>query len=111
MHAHRRQPFQLLLPQRHPALQVLELLTHVNKRVKGHDEIQLPLEQLLDLYKAPGSSLLVRNFALVYVEMAFERASTEDKHKLVRPFPTDPTADVPLMYTKRTDGRVSDVMR
>jgi hypothetical protein len=65
---------------------VLELLSHVNKRVKGHNEIQLPLEQLLDLYKAPASPVLVRNFALVYVEMAFERASKEQRGKLVSTF-------------------------
>ena len=62
---------------------MLELLSHVNKRVKGHNEIHLPLEALLALYNAPASGPLVRNFALVYVEMAFERASSEERGALV----------------------------
>ena len=62
---------------------MLELLSHVNKRVKGHNEILLPLEALLALYNAPASGPLVRNFALVYVEMAFERASAEERGALV----------------------------
>ena len=64
-------------------IQVLELLSHVNKRIKGHTDIQLPLEQLLDLYHAKDTAPLVRNFALVYVEMAFERASPEQRGALV----------------------------
>ncbi|CAK0785632.1 hypothetical protein CVIRNUC_008843 [Coccomyxa viridis] len=58
---------------------VLELLSHVNKRVKGHDEIKLPLLPLLEVYNRSDAPPLVRNFSLVYVEMAFERASPEDR--------------------------------
>lgn len=64
--------------------QVLEMLQHVNLRVRDHRQIKLPLEELLTLYLASGS-LLVRNFALMYVEMAFERSSPEAKAALVRP--------------------------
>lgn len=58
--------------------QVLEMLSHVNKRVRGHDQIKLPLDALLDLYLTDASAPLVKNFAIVYVEMAMER-STEDQ--------------------------------
>lgn len=53
---------------------VLEILTHVNKRVKGNASIKLPLSDLLDAALAAASPPLVRNFAVVYSEMAFERA-------------------------------------
>ncbi len=58
--------------------QVLEMLSHVNKRVRGHDQIKLPLDALLDLYLTDASAPLVKNFAIVYIEMAMER-STEDQ--------------------------------
>lgn len=54
--------------------QVLEILSHVNKRVKHQHEIGLPLLSLWKLYTDPAASPMVRNFAIVYVEMAFERA-------------------------------------
>lgn len=53
--------------------QVLEILSHVNKRVKHQLEIGLPLLALWKLYTDPVASPMVRNFAIVYVEMAFER--------------------------------------
>lgn len=54
--------------------QVLEILSHVNKRVKHQHEIGLPLLALWKLYTDPAAAPMVRNFAIVYVEMAFERA-------------------------------------
>ena len=54
------------------------MLSHVNKRVRGHDRIKLPLDALLDLYLTDASAPLVKNFAIVYIEMAMER-STEDQ--------------------------------
>lgn len=60
-------------------MQVLEMLSHVNKRVRGHDQIKLPLDALLDLYLADTSALLVKNFAVVYVEMAMDRSTQEQQ--------------------------------
>ena len=66
------------------ARQVLEILSHVNKRVRGHSGIHMPLDALLAQYAAPGSAPLVRNFALVYLEMAFERAPEDARLAVVR---------------------------
>lgn len=63
--------------------QVLEVLSHVNKRVKGVTALQLPLAQLLALFSEPGQAPLVRNFALVYTETAFERANAADRLTVV----------------------------
>ena len=68
--------------------QVLELLSHVNKRVQGQKDIKLPLGPLLDLFKDPGSAAMTQNFALVYVEMAFTRASPLERFELVSTFAT-----------------------
>ena len=51
---------------------VLELLSHVNKRLKAHPSMPLPLADLTALCANPEKSAMVRNFALVYVERAHE---------------------------------------
>ena len=47
---------------------IMNLLKHINKRVGAMPGLRLPLEAVVDAY-APASNVLVRNFALVYVEM------------------------------------------
>lgn len=78
--------------------QVMEILTHVNKRVKGQPSIKLPVKELLPLAAAmpppaadpqapstsPAAQAMVRSFALVYLEMAFDRASPEERYEAVR---------------------------
>ncbi|VYS53613.1 unnamed protein product [Arabidopsis thaliana] len=62
--------------------QVLEILSHVNKRVKHQHEIGLPLLALWKLYTDPAAAPMVRNFAIVYVEMAFERAPAKEREEI-----------------------------
>jgi proteasome component ECM29 len=61
---------------------VLEILSHVNKRVKHQHEIGLPLLALWKLYTDPAAAPMVRNFAIVYVEMAFERAPAKEREEI-----------------------------
>ncbi len=89
--------------------QVMEILSHINQRVREHRNIKLPLEQLVELYKAsyPQGSPLIYNFAIVwlfftpfdsrdvsvlltslcrsqvYIEMGFERAPAESRLKVI----------------------------
>ncbi|XP_075538934.1 proteasome adapter and scaffold protein ECM29-like isoform X2 [Dermacentor variabilis] len=55
---------------------VMELLVHVNKRLKSRPQVQLPVDALLTHYAASAagqhSSFFV-NFALVYLRMGFPR--------------------------------------
>lgn len=78
--------------------QVMEILSHVNKRIKGQPSIKLPLNEMFPLVSSasltdtsggihlpsPASQAMVRSFALVYLEMAFERASPEERYVAVR---------------------------
>jgi hypothetical protein len=66
--------------------QVLAMLSHINKRVKGHKDIRLPLEALVAIFneQQPPASPIVRNFAVVYVEMAAERATPTQQLAIVR---------------------------
>ncbi|GFR47108.1 hypothetical protein Agub_g8793, partial [Astrephomene gubernaculifera] len=72
---------QLSSPHEATRKKVLEILAHVNKRIKGQPSLQLPLRELVSMYTAEApqgttaaSYGMVRNFSLVYAEMAAERA-------------------------------------
>ncbi|PSC71704.1 proteasome-associated ECM29-like protein [Micractinium conductrix] len=67
---------------------VLEILSHVNKRLRALPAVQLPLKELAAIYAAPGTPPMARNFALVYLEQAVERAA-----------PADRFAELPTMLT------------
>ena len=56
---------------------MLEILAHVNKRIKALPSLQLPLHDLVALYGSPQSGPMARNFALVYIENAAGRASAQ----------------------------------
>ncbi|KMZ74828.1 hypothetical protein ZOSMA_121G00010 [Zostera marina] len=58
---------------------VMEILTHVNKRVKHQLDIGLPLLELWKMYREVSTSPMIRNFCIVYIEMAFQRLPLEEK--------------------------------
>ncbi|KAJ0102383.1 hypothetical protein Patl1_05581 [Pistacia atlantica] len=60
----------------------LEILSHVNKRVKHQPEIRLPLAELWKMYTEPNAAPMVKNFCIVYIEMAFERAHLKEKEDM-----------------------------
>ncbi|KAB2615279.1 proteasome-associated protein ECM29-like protein [Pyrus ussuriensis x Pyrus communis] len=61
---------------------VLEILSHVNKRVKHQPEIGLPLLELWNIYSEANAASMVRNFSILYIEMAMDRADTKQKEDL-----------------------------
>jgi hypothetical protein len=91
MHAHSAPSnFFVLLALHCPVLpQVLELLSHINKRVKALPGCSLPLLPLLQLAVGGSSSSsapaspMVASFALVYVEMGQPRAPAEEQLQAV----------------------------
>ncbi|EGG17121.1 dynamin B [Cavenderia fasciculata] len=58
---------------------VLEVLSNVNKRTMFAPDLEYPLDALIELYHRPTSSLLVKNFAIVYVEKAFNTLAKEKR--------------------------------
>ncbi|XP_044479857.1 proteasome adapter and scaffold protein ECM29-like [Mangifera indica] len=60
----------------------LEILSHVNKRLKHQPEIRLPLAELWRMYTEPNAAPMVKNFCIVYIEMAFERAQLKEKEDM-----------------------------
>lgn len=51
----------------------------MNKRVKHRPEIGLPFSEIRRVYSDPNATSMVRNFCVVYIEMAFERLPKEVK--------------------------------
>ena len=56
---------------------VLELLAHINRRLKNSERVQLPMDSLFLQYQDPLCVPYVRNFTILYVKMSFSRLSPE----------------------------------
>ncbi|KAB7502624.1 Proteasome-associated protein ECM29-like protein [Armadillidium nasatum] len=64
---------------------VMELLIHINRRVKDLKQIQLPVEPLLTQYQDPSATSFVTNFSIIYIKMGYPRL---DVNKQVELLPT-----------------------
>lgn len=62
---------------------VMELLVHINKRIKNNYNIQLPVEALLLQYQDPMATSFVINFTIIYLKMGFPRLPIEKQAELV----------------------------
>lgn len=60
----------------------MEVLTHVNKRLKSRPAVQLPVDALLTQYQTTTSAFL-HNFSIIYLTMGFPRLSIEKQTELV----------------------------
>ncbi|KAG8388927.1 hypothetical protein BUALT_Bualt02G0176200 [Buddleja alternifolia] len=65
---------------------VIEILSHVNKRVKHQLEIGLPLSELWKLYMESSAAPMVRNFCIMYIEMAMDRVQKKEKEMIAPVF-------------------------
>uniref|UniRef100_A0A4W3HWX3 Ecm29 proteasome adaptor and scaffold n=1 Tax=Callorhinchus milii TaxID=7868 RepID=A0A4W3HWX3_CALMI len=61
---------------------VMELLVHLNKRIKSRPKIQLPVETLLVQYQDPAAVSFVTNFTIIYIKMGYPRLSVEKQCEL-----------------------------
>ncbi|KOB74355.1 Proteasome-associated protein ECM29-like protein [Operophtera brumata] len=61
---------------------VMELLIHVNKRMKCRAEVQLPVQTLLQLYADATSNSFIINFSIIYITMGFPRLPREQQQTL-----------------------------
>ncbi|XP_071452225.1 proteasome adapter and scaffold protein ECM29-like isoform X2 [Hetaerina americana] len=62
---------------------VMEVLLHISKRLKSEPSVQLPVEELLTIFKDPESDSFVTNFSLNYIKMGYPRLPIEKRAKLV----------------------------
>ncbi|KAK3880878.1 hypothetical protein Pcinc_014654 [Petrolisthes cinctipes] len=62
---------------------VMELLIHVNRRVKDHEVIQLPVEALLAQYQDPTANSFITNFSIIYIKMGYPRLDLNKQVELL----------------------------
>uniref|UniRef100_A0A0N7Z9K2 Putative proteasome-associated protein ecm29 n=1 Tax=Rhodnius neglectus TaxID=72488 RepID=A0A0N7Z9K2_9HEMI len=62
---------------------VVELLSHISKRVKASKSVKLPLDSLVELYQNPNASIFIINFTIIYIKMGFVRLPKEKKVDLL----------------------------
>ena len=60
---------------------VMEILTHVNKRLKSRPNVKIDLTSLLKNYEESSNSFLT-NFAIIYIIIGFPRLTIEEQIKL-----------------------------
>uniref|UniRef100_H2ZN61 Proteasome component Ecm29 N-terminal domain-containing protein n=1 Tax=Ciona savignyi TaxID=51511 RepID=H2ZN61_CIOSA len=58
---------------------VLELLTHVNKRLKSREEVQLPVKDLLQQLNNSELSSFVTNFTIIYIKTGYPRLKVDER--------------------------------
>ncbi|XP_076224219.1 proteasome adapter and scaffold protein ECM29 isoform X2 [Nomia melanderi] len=61
----------------------MELLIHINKRIKSRPQVQLPVEALLLQYQDPAASSFVINFTIIYIKLGYPRMEMERQANLV----------------------------
>ncbi|TRY64723.1 hypothetical protein DNTS_030150 [Danionella cerebrum] len=61
---------------------VMELLVHLNKRIKSRPMIQLPVETLLVQYQDPSAASFVTNFTIIYIKMGYPRLEVSKQCEL-----------------------------
>ncbi|PIK34535.1 putative proteasome-associated protein ECM29-like [Apostichopus japonicus] len=64
-------------------VKVLELLVHINRRLKSRPRVQLPVEALMLQYQDPSSISFVTNFTILYIKTGYPRLSSERQAELV----------------------------
>ncbi|KAG7212048.1 hypothetical protein KM043_012404 [Ampulex compressa] len=62
---------------------VMELLVHINRRLKSRPQVQLPVEALLLQYQDPAASSFVINFTIIYIKLGYPRMEIEKQAELV----------------------------
>ncbi|XP_061192483.1 proteasome adapter and scaffold protein ECM29-like [Saccostrea echinata] len=62
---------------------VMELLVHVNKRLKSRPKVLLPVEQLINQYTDPQATSIITNFSIIYIRMGYPRLTPEKQAELV----------------------------
>lgn len=60
---------------------VMEVLTHLNKRLKSRPLVQLPVEALITQYQTTNSSFL-HNFSIIYITMGYPRLPSDEQAAL-----------------------------
>ncbi|EAL63429.1 hypothetical protein DDB_G0288007 [Dictyostelium discoideum AX4] len=78
---------------------VMEVLSNINKRSMVTSNIQFPIDKLLSLYHNEEKSMMVKNFAIIYIEKGFKTLSPTSKV----PFLSQITKDINKLQSLHQD--------
>ncbi|GAB1605474.1 proteasome adapter and scaffold protein ECM29-like [Argonauta hians] len=70
-------------PQEEVRKKVMELLVHINKRLKTRPKVQLPVESLLTQYQDPSASPFITNFTILYIKKGYPRLEPTQQAELI----------------------------
>ncbi|EMR10953.1 hypothetical protein PNEG_01098 [Pneumocystis murina B123] len=62
---------------------VLQICSHIRLRIKSNEDIKLPIDMLLEQFHSETVENFVKNFTLLFLEMAFFRSNEEKKKKML----------------------------
>ncbi|KAH9265590.1 hypothetical protein BASA84_001594 [Batrachochytrium salamandrivorans] len=62
---------------------VISMCSHAKTCLKSSSSIQVPVEALLKMFILPTSSILLRNFALIFIEIGFPRLKESEHNGLL----------------------------
>lgn len=57
-------------------------MTHIKRRLTSRSAVQIPVEALIDQYKASATSPFLQNFAIIFITMGYPRLSLEERSSL-----------------------------
>eukprot|EP01083_Nonionella_stella_P197290 725502_1 len=63
---------------------VIEILSHISKRLRAHPSIALPLPKLIQIFNDSSSAFLT-NFALLFLDLGFHSKSVSSDHLKLHP--------------------------
>ncbi|KAN0039348.1 hypothetical protein ACTA71_001542 [Dictyostelium dimigraforme] len=78
---------------------VMEVLSNINKRSMVTSNVQFPIDKLLSLYHNDEKSMMVKNFAIIYIEKGFKTLSSTSKV----PFLSQITKDINKLQSLHQD--------
>ncbi|XP_065370202.1 proteasome-associated protein ECM29 homolog [Calliphora vicina] len=61
---------------------VVEVLTHIKRRLTSRPLVQIPVEALIDQYKNSADSPFLQNFAIIFITMGYPRLNLEQRSSL-----------------------------
>ncbi|KAH8285548.1 hypothetical protein KR054_010857, partial [Drosophila jambulina] len=69
----------VILKMNSPHNVVVEVLTHIKRRLSSRGQVHIPVEALLDQYAAEDSSTFLKNFAIIFIAMGYPRLPLEQQ--------------------------------
>ncbi|KAI9579486.1 proteasome-associated protein ECM29 homolog [Glossina fuscipes] len=72
----------IISPHENVRNKVVEVLTHIKRRITSRPQIQIPVEALIDQYQANSNTPFLQNFAIIFITTGYPRLTLEQRSSL-----------------------------